>query len=144
MGVIYAEFFNLGVAHWHRWMKYDHTVLSVTCIFMPLPLGVKDIVFWVVPPSVCPSVCPSESRNTLFKSLHGSVGPSDQPWPFLRLPIRPSARTSARPSGQVSGHSLRTHGVDGLKYCMLMYPDHLKNWLAYGHGLFIFILFASL
>ena len=30
----------------------------------------------------------------------------------------------------------------GLKYCMLMYLDHLQNWLVYGHGLLIFQILA--
>ena len=42
------------------------------------------------------------------------------------------------------GISRRTHGGNGLKFCMLMYPDHLQNWLDYGHGLLIFLLLAPL
>ena len=33
------------------------------------------------------------------------------------------------------GNSRRTHGGNGLKFCMLMYTDHLQNWLDYGRGL---------
>ena len=40
--------------------------------------------------------------------------------------------------------SRRTHGGNGLKFCMLMYPDDLQNWLDYGHGLLIFLLLAPL
>ena len=36
------------------------------------------------------------------------------------------------------GISWRTHGGNGLKYRMLLYPDHLQNWLDYGYGLVIF------
>ena len=36
------------------------------------------------------------------------------------------------------GISWRTHGENGLKYAMLLYPDHLQNWLDYGYGLVIF------
>ena len=25
---------------------------------------------------------------------------------------------------------------------MLMYPDHFQNWLDYGHGLLIFLIFV--
>ena len=32
----------------------------------------------------------------------------------------------------------------GLKFCRLMYLDHLQNWLNYGHGLLIFLLLAPL
>ena len=38
----------------------------------------------------------------------------------------------------------RTHGGNDLKFCMLMYPDHLQNWLDYGHGLLIILLLAPL
>ena len=33
----------------------------------------------------------------------------------------------------------RTHGGNGLKFCMLMYPDLLQNWLDCGPTLFIFL-----
>ena len=33
-------------------------------------------------------------------------------------------------------------GGNGLKFCMLMYLDHLQNWLVYGHGLLIFVILA--
>ena len=28
----------------------------------------------------------------------------------------------------------KTHGKNGLKFDMLMYPDHLQNWLDFDHG----------
>ena len=40
--------------------------------------------------------------------------------------------------------SWRTHRENGLRFCIMMYPDHLQNWLDYGHGLFIFLLLMSL
>ena len=40
------------------------------------------------------------------------------------------------------GISQRTHGGNGLQLCRLMYPDHLQNWLVYGHGLLIFLILA--
>ena len=40
------------------------------------------------------------------------------------------------------GISWRTHGGNGLKFCTLMYLDHIKNWLVYGHGLLIFLILA--
>ena len=36
----------------------------------------------------------------------------------------------------VSGHFPWMHAGDSLKFCMLMYPDHLQNWLDFGHALF--------
>ena len=41
------------------------------------------------------------------------------------------------------GISQRTHGGNGLKVCMLMYLDHLQNWLVYGHTLLIFLILAG-
>ena len=38
----------------------------------------------------------------------------------------------------VSRIFFRTHGRNGLKFYMLMYPDHLLNWLHLGHGLLVF------
>ena len=38
------------------------------------------------------------------------------------------------------GISWRTHWANSLKFCMLMYPDHLHNWLDYGYGLLIFLI----
>ena len=38
------------------------------------------------------------------------------------------------------GISWRTYGGNGLKYSMLLYPDHLQNWLDYGYGLVIFLI----
>ena len=40
--------------------------------------------------SVRPSVGPSEAWNALFPPVHWSVGPSDQPWPFCCMSVRPS------------------------------------------------------
>ena len=38
--------------------------------------------------------------------------------------------------------SWRTHGGNGLKFCMLMYLDHLQNWLDFGLGLLNFVILA--
>ena len=103
-------------------------------IVMPPPLGAGGIMF-----SVCPSVRPSEAWNDIFWPVHGSVGPSDQPWPFCGMPVRPSVRPE-----RFLGICRRTHEWNGLKFCVLMYLGHLRNWLGYGHGLLIFLLLASL
>ena len=59
--------------------------------------------------------------------------------PSVRPSVCPSVRLSVRPSGEVSG---RMHGGISLKFYMLMYLDHLQNWLVYGHGLVIFLILA--
>ena len=44
-------------------------------------------------------------------------------------------------SPSISG---RTHGRNGRKFGMLMYPaDHLQIWLDYGHGMLIFLILAQ-
>ena len=44
------------------------------------------------------------------------------------------------PNLGLPGISWGTHGGNGLKYGMLLYPDHLQNWLDYGNGLVIFLI----
>ena len=88
---------------------------------------------------VRPSVHPSDAWNTLFWPVHGSAGPPDQPWPFYGMSVRPSVCLSVRPE-RFPGICRKTHGGNGLQFCMLMYLDHLQNWLVYGHILFILIL----
>ena len=34
------------------------------------------------------------------------------------------------------------HVGNGLKFCTLMYRDHLQKWLVYGYGLLIFLILA--
>ena len=113
-------------------------------IFMPPPLGAGGIMF-----SGCPSVRPSEAWNTLFWPEHRSVGPPDQPLPFYGMSVRPSVcpsvPLSVRPSvnpERFPGICRRMHGGISLKFYMLMYLDHLQNWLVYGHGLVIFLILA--
>ena len=36
--------------------------------------------------------------------------------------------------------SRRMHWGNSLKFCMLMYPDHLQNWLDFGQALLIFLM----
>ena len=101
--------------------------------FMPLPLGARGIMFsgWL------------SIWNNLFPPVHGSVGPSDQPWPFFGLSFHLCVRLFVCPD-RFLHISQRTHGEKGLKFCMLMYPDHLQKWLDFGHGLLIFFLLPSL
>ena len=44
----------------------------------------------------------------------------------------------------VSNYFLENAWWNGLKFCMLMCPDHLQNWLDFVYGLLIFLLLASL
>ena len=97
-------------------------------LIMSPHLGTGGIMF-----SSCPSVRSSEAWNALFPPVHGSVGPSDQPWPFRGMSVRPE---------RFPGICRRTHGGNGLKFCMLVYLGHLQNGLDYGLGLLIFLLLS--
>ena len=44
--------------------------------------------------------------------------------------------------GLVWGYPIIFVRKNGLKFGMLMYPDHLQNWLHFGHGLLIFPILA--
>ena len=41
------------------------------------------------------------------------------------------------------GIFLGTHKISGLKFVMLMYPDHLQNWLDFGHVLLIYVILVA-
>ena len=41
---------------------------------------------------------------------------------------------------QLPGIFLRTHGRNGLQFSMLMYHDHLHNWLCFGHLLIFYAI----
>ena len=34
----------------------------------------------------------------------------------------------------------KSHWGNGLKFCMLIYPDHFQNWLDYGYSWWIFLI----
>ena len=126
------QIWNIGQTQDTQWFCMEYFVWY--CVFMPPPLGAGGIMF-----SGCPSVSQSEAQNTLFPPVHRSVGPSDQPLPFYGMSVCPSVRPE-----RFLGICWRTHGGNGLKFYMLMYLDHLQNWLDYGYGLLIFLLLTPL
>ena len=130
------------------------------------PLSTCTWVRWSIRPTVtvlrhiCPSVrperFPGNAEALCFRVVRLSVRPSVQSpkYPlstctWVRWSIRPTVTVlrhicpSVRPE-RFPGICQRTHGGNGLKFCMLMYRDHLQNWLDYGHGLSIFLLLAPL
>ena len=75
-----------GLISWYiKWC------IAFTVFVMPPPLGAGGIMF-----SSCPSVRPSEAWNYHFSPLHGSVVPSEQPWPFCDMCVLPSVRRCFR------------------------------------------------
>ena len=61
--------------------------------------------------------------------------------PSVRPSVCPSVRPSVRPE-RFPGICRRMHGGIDLKFYMLMYLDHLQNWLVYCYGLLIFLILA--
>ena len=61
--------------------------------------------------------------------------------PSVRPSVCPSVCPSVRPE-RFPDIFRRMHGGNGLKFCMLMYPDHLQNSLVYGYGLLILLILA--
>ena len=64
-------------------------------------------------------------------SFHLYMGPLVHPNVTVFVP---NVRLSIRPD-RFPGIFQGMHGGNGLKFCMLMYPDHFQNWLDHGHGL---------
>ena len=82
--------------------------------------------------------CPSVLHASVLPSVQLTIAqvtyqPTD--FPSICLPIRPERFPCI---------CLGTHGLNGLKWGMLIYPDHHQNWLGSGHGLLIFLLLAPL
>ena len=99
---------------------------------MPPPLGAGGIMF-----SGCPSVRPSV-RSLKYPLLTCTwFRWSTRPTVTILRHVRPSVRPERFPV-----ICRRMHGGIGLKFYMLMYLDHLQNWLVYGCGLLIFLILA--
>ena len=109
-------------------------------IFMPPPLGAGGIMF-----SGCPSVRPSVRPKPEIPSFDLYIGPLVHPTNHYRFTAYPSVRPSVCPSvrpERFPGICRRMHGGISLKFYMLMYLDHLQNWLVYCHCLVIFLILA--
>ena len=125
-----------------------HRVGNRVIIVMPPPLGAGGIMF-----SGCPSVCLSVRPKPEIPSFDLYMGPLVHPanrdrfsacpsvHPSVRPPVCPSVCPSVRPE-RFPGICRSPHGGNGLKFCTLMYLDHLQNWLVYRHGLLIFLILA--
>ena len=98
---------------------------------MPPPLGAGGIMF-----SGCPSVRPKPE----IPSFDLYMGPLVHPTNRNRFTACPSVRPSVRRGFRAFAGKI--HGGNGLKFYMLMYLDHLQNWLVYGRGLLFFLILA--
>ena len=163
---------------------FSYILIALSRFVMPLPLGAGGIMF-----SGCPSGHPSLRPQPEIASFHQYMSPLVHPTNRDRfaacLSVRRGFQAFARKRMEnglkfcmlmyldhlqkwlVYGHDLlifqifdtiltswnglnlgfpgisqRTHVGNGLKFCMLIYLDHLQNWLIYGHGLLIFLIFA--
>ena len=111
-------------------MRVMASQITGVSIVMPPPLGAGGIMFLG-----CLSVQSPKYPLSTCTWIHWSVRPTVTLLRHVRLERFP-------------GICRRTHGGNALKFCMLMYRDHLQNWLEsdldYGHGLFIFLLLLPL
>ena len=82
------------------------------------------------------SVRPSVRLKPEILSFDLYMGPLVHPTNRNRFTACPSVCPSIRPSGEVSGHLPENAWRKWPE--MLMYLDHLQNWLVYGRGLLIF------
>ena len=115
-----------------QWLNPD----TEKCFIMPPPLGAGGIMF-----SGCPSVRPSV-RSLKYPLLACTwVRWSTGPTVTILRHVRPSVCPSVRPE-RFPGICRRMHGGISLKFYMLMYLDHLQNWLVYGYGLLVFLILA--
>ena len=99
---------------------------------MPPPLGAGGIMF-----SGCPSVCPSLRPKPEIPSFDLYMGPLVHPTNRYHFTACPSVRPERFP-----GICQRMHGGISVTFYMLMYLDHLQNWLVFGNGLLIFLILA--
>ena len=118
-----------------RSLKYP----LLTCTWVRWSTRPTVTVLWYVRPSVRPSVkvsrhLPENAWREWPEILHADVS-----WPPSELISSGSRSVDFCNFGTIltwwngsnlgfPGISWRTHGGNGLKYGMLLYPDHLQNW----------------
>ena len=102
------------------WPMAKHCILELPVV-MPPSLGAGGIMF---------SGCPSVRLKPEIPSFDLYMSPLVHPTNRNRFTTCPSVRPERFP-----GICRRMHAVIGLKFYMLMYLDHLQNWLVYVCGL---------
>ena len=121
--------------HIHVLVRRRLYIKRVPCSFLCLRLQAPEaLCFRVVRPSVRLSVRPKPE----IPSFDLYMGPLVHPTNRNRFTACPSVR----PSGEVSGHLPENAWREWPEIYMLMYLDHLQNWLVYGRRLLIFLILA--
>ena len=112
-----------------RWWKWHFICVSAIFLYASSIMFFYASAFrrrrhYVFGLSVCPSVRPKPE----IPSFDLYMGPLVHPTNRNRFKACPSVRPERFP-----GICRRMHGGIGLKFYMLMYLDHLQNWLVYGY-----------
>ena len=114
-------------------------------VFNPLGYRIHFSIFWICISSRdqaavrIPSVCLSLCLYVCLYVCNMYVCLSLTPFSLYRY----SCHNWNGSNLGFPGISWRRNGRKSLKFCMLMYPDHLQNWLDFGHGSLIFMSFRS-
>ena len=122
-----------------KWRYYALTIsvrLSVhqsafSELFMPPSLGAVGIMFSGL--SIRPSVWSPKYPLSTCTWVRWSIPPTVTILRHVHLSVHPE---------RFPGICRRTHRGNALKFCTLIYPDHLQKWLDYGHGLLVFLISA--
>ena len=115
---------------------------DLVCIYASAFRRRRHYVFGLsVPPSVRPSVQSLKYPLLTCTWVRWSTRPTVTVLRHVRPSVPPSVCPSVRPE-RFPGICRRMHGGISLKFYMLMYLDHLQNWLVYGHGLLVFLILA--
>ena len=136
-GLWVAQTINAPLADKRHWWL-NSLQLCVRCDYASALRRRRHYVFGL---SVRPSVRPKPEISSFDLYMGPLVHPTNRNR-FTACPsVRPSVCPSVRPE-RFPGICRKTHRGNGLKFYMLMYLDHLHNWLVYSHSLLIFLILA--
>ena len=121
----------------HSWLFPEGQQVSLYVTFYASALMYRRHYVFVlsIRPSVHPSIHLSVHPKPEISSFHLYMGPLGHPTNCDHFAACPSIHLSVPLSREILSISWRTHGGNGLKLYVLMYLDHLQNWLAYDHSL---------
>ena len=130
---------NIWICPWKNILIFHNSIVSQIKIYTVLenwdgcPIVPEALCFWVACPSVHPSICLS-----VLLSISLTVQ-----YTITRMTEQPTAFLSVCPK-RFPGLFLRILRRNGLQFDVLIYADHLQNWLDFSYGLLIFLLLAPL